>query len=326
MTIDNFSPRSNVLASELIKEDRDAKVLLIEDSELDLHILLELITDFARVCAAMSGEKALKILEEESYDLILMDIMLPDMSGFDLLERFQNMLSLKETPVIIISALNDPFSEEKGLKLGAVDFVSKPFHPAIIRARVQNQISLSRTTKELRKANEKLALLAAIDPLTELFNRRQFIQLVTEKLEPATFAVEHGCCFLMLDLDYFKQINDNYGHNAGDVTLRTLSKVWADTLRPGDIIGRIGGEEFAVFLADTGFESGQMIAERLRQVTTRTKVSVDQQTISVTCSIGMVHCAQAGTEYAQLYQRADQALYAAKALGRNTVKSIQLTL
>lgn len=303
---------------------RDARVLVIEDSEFDLNILLELITDYVEVRAVMSGQEAMRILKEDSFDLILLDILLPDTSGFDLLQEFRTLPSLAETPVIIISALSDPTSEEKGLKLGAADFISKPFHPAIIHARVQNQISLSQATRELRKANEKLALLAAIDPLTNLFNRRQFISLVSDRLEADALQTNPECCFMMLDLDHFKLINDAHGHDAGDIVLRVISKAWNDTLRPGDILGRVGGEEFAVFLPNTSLENGLMVAERLRKIAAKTPVVIEQKKISVTSSIGMIYCAIPTAEYSQLYKLADHTLYDAKAFGRNCIKYTQL--
>jgi len=301
-----------------------SKILIIEDSALDISILTELLSGIASIQYAETGKKALSFFPENDFDLILVDIMLPDMTGFDLLEKFAKISSLQETPIIIISALSDPLSEEKGLNLGAVDFISKPFHPASVRVRVKNQIALSHATKELRKANEKLSLLAAIDPLTDVFNRRQFEILITQSLDDnETQGME--CCYLMLDFDHFKNTNDTYGHDIGDKVLRSVAKSWNKSLRPGDILGRLGGEEFEVFLPQSSFDQGKMVAERLRQVASKTAIFADGIQVPITASIGLIYTEKTHLSLTTMRKEADDLLYQAKHAGRNCVRSCELT-
>lgn len=306
------------------QEGRSSKILIIEDSALDISILTELLCEIASIQYAETGKEALSFFPENDFDLILVDIMLPDMTGFEVLEKFAKISSLQETPIIIISALSDPLSEEKGLNLGAVDFISKPFHPASVRVRVKNQIALSRATTELRKANEKLSLLAAIDPLTDVFNRRQFEILIRQNLEDNQ-AQEMECCYLMLDFDHFKNINDQYGHEIGDKVLRSVAKSWNESLRPGDILGRLGGEEFEVFLPHSSFEQGQMVADRLRQTASNTTIFAKDKQVEISASIGLIYAKNTHLSLAKMRKAADDLLYKAKHAGRNCVQSCELT-
>lgn len=296
---------------------RNAKILIVEDAAFDVDILRDAIEDMATITVAGTAAEALDLIARTEFDVILLDVLLPDTNGFELCRRLTGEAGSRDTPIIFISCLDDSRSEETGLSIGAADYITKPFVPKVVRARVRNQVALARATRELRQANDRLALLAATDPLTGLFNRRQFDQLL------AAWA-DHGdrgdACFLMLDLDLFKDINDLHGHDAGDEVLAAVAKAWAERLRPHDILARLGGEEFAALLPDTPCDQGRTIAERLRLATAETVICVAGQTLPITTSIGIA-CCPAGTnaDPHRLRRRADQALYAAKRQGRNRV-------
>lgn len=297
---------------------RTAKVLLVEDSAFDENILRHAIGDMANITVVTSGKATLEALSTGDFDVLLLDIMLPDMDGFELCRQIKERQDSEFLPIIFITSLDDCGSEEHGLKLGAADYISKPIVPSVVNVRVRNHVAFARTNRELRKVNEKLSLLAATDPLTGVFNRRQFESLATEKSKQAAENNEN-CCFLMLDLDHFKAVNDNRGHAAGDAVLRAVAKVWGEALRPWDILGRVGGEEFSVLLPNTTFEQGLRIAERLCHLTAQMDVSIDGETFNITASIGLAHTVAGKRSWTELSQEADLALYDAKNGGRNCV-------
>jgi len=302
-----------------VEDFRNAKILVAEDSPLDIGILSDALDGMAMLTVTTTAEEALAKAESGVFDLILLDIMIPDMGGFELCRKIKANKRLKDIPVIFITSLDSTESEEKGLGLGAADYITKPFAPDVVRVRVQNQIALARTTRELRKTNEKLALLAVTDPLTGVFNRRQFENLTQGWLTHQNNQ-DAQSCLLMLDLDYFKAVNDQYGHGAGDAVLRGVTKTWSDTLRSGDVIGRVGGEEFAIFLPSTSKEQAEIIANRLCERTRDTAISFSGQYLSVSVSIGLAICSKGHPPYVKLMELADQALYTAKDNGRDRVE------
>lgn len=298
---------------------RNANILVAEDSLFDISILRDAIEDIANLTVTTTAEEALALAETMDFDLILLDIMIPDMGGFELCERIKANKRIQDTPVIFITSLDANESEQKGLALGAADYITKPFAPDVVRVRVQNQVDLARNTRELRKMNEKLALLSVTDPLTGVFNRRQFENLTQNWL---IFPDNQSAlsCLLMLDLDHFKAVNDERGHGAGDAVLTAVAKTWSDTLRPGDVLGRVGGEEFAIFLPNASLEQGQLVAQRLCDRTRATTISVSRSTFNVSVSIGLAVCENGHPPYADLMELADRALYAAKENGRDRVE------
>lgn len=300
-------------------ENRPSKVLIVDDSPGDIRILANLLAGMATMMFATTGEEALAKAAEEDFDVILLDIMLPDMDGFEVFRRLNARSVGGPTPVIFVTVLDDEASEETGLLLGALDYVSKPYVPAIVRARVRNHIELSRTTKALRAANEQLARLAALDPLTSVFNRRQFGAVVRQEIQRA-YRKPTPLSLLLIDIDHFKTVNDRFGHAAGDAALVAATGAWQAELRAHDVLGRLGGEEFGVLLPDTDAEQARRVAARLLDVTRSLRFErPGGGQFGVTASIGIAagcDCSD-GLDYDRLMACADSALYEAKNLGRD---------
>jgi diguanylate cyclase (GGDEF)-like protein len=242
------------------------------------------------------------------------------MTGFDVCQKIAGVFPPGESSIIFVTALHDAQSEEHGLLLGAMDYILKPFSPPAVRARVRNHLALSRTTRELRRANEKLQQLAALDYLTGTFNRGHFEMLVTRELERAERSGQPGA-LLIIDLDHFKRINDTHGHAAGDQVLVAVTDAWSRELRACDVLGRIGGEEFAVFLPETGSAEAAAIAGRLLQRTRDVIIHGEgNQILRVTASIGGTWPEDGPIDLKAMMKTADRLLYQAKQAGRDRVE------
>jgi diguanylate cyclase (GGDEF)-like protein len=293
------------------------RVLVVDDSPVDICMLGSLLKDMASVSFAQSGQQALVQAATEPFDAILLDVVLDDMDGFELCQRIKALPLHGLTPIIFVTRLTDHDSEQRGLSLGALDFICKPFAPALVQARVRNYINLGRTQRALKEANCELSRLAVMDPLTGLTNRRYLDTAAETELRRAD---RQGTpvSVLVLDLDHFKAINDTYGHGVGDTVLTAAAQVWRRTLRSEDILCRVGGEEFVALLPGTDVAQAQRLAERLLAVTRRQRINVDDQDIRVTTSIGIAaRPAGSALPIADLLLIADAALYAAKHGGRD---------
>ena len=295
-------------------------ILIVEDSASDIQILAELLSGLGSISFAMTGADALAKLRDSQFDVILLDVMLPDMTGFDVCQRIAADLNPGESSVIFVTALHDAQSEEHGLLLGAMDYITKPFSPPAVRARVRNHLTLSRTTRDLRRAHERLQQLAALDYLTGTFNRGHFEMLVNRELERAERSGLTGA-LLLIDLDHFKRINDTHGHAAGDQVLISVADAWLRELRACDILGRVGGEEFAVFLPETGGTEATNIAARLLQRTRDLPIGWEgRQTLRVTASIGGTWPLDCALDLKAMMKAADRLLYRAKQAGRDRIE------
>ncbi len=299
---------------------RGTDILIVEDSALDIQILAELLSGLGSVSFAMTGAEAKAKLGEYSYDVVLMDVMLPDMNGFDICREVAGALRPGETSVIFVTALNEGVWEEQGLMLGALDYIVKPFSPTSVRARVRNHLTLARTTRELRQAKEKLERMAALDHLTGIFNRGHFEMLTGRELERAERG-HHPGALLLIDLDHFKRINDTHGHAAGDQVLVAVTETWGRELRGCDILGRVGGEEFALFLPETNGAEAEGVAQRLLRQTRALSIPCEGEVIlKVTASVGGVWFHGGIADFKALMRVADRMLYQAKEAGRDRIE------
>ncbi len=301
------------------------KILIVDDERQNLEILYNILKsadDYAssgqteyRVTVAKSGRAALEKIEADKPDLILLDVLMPGMNGFETLAELNRNDDTRHIPVIFITGLDSVADEEKGLQMGAVDYITKPFHKAIIKARIKTHL---RIVGQMRIIEQ----LSLIDPLTGIPNRRSFDnQLASEWARAAR--VDSVLSLLMLDIDHFKRFNDLYGHQQGDVVLKTVANAVRNTARrPGDFVVRWGGEEFAVLLTGTGMEGALVVAEEIRsniELTTVPGISRTER-LGVTISIGVSSATpSAGITVTEFVQQADKALYMAKARGRNRV-------
>jgi diguanylate cyclase (GGDEF)-like protein len=223
----------------------------------------------------------------------------------------------QDVPVIFVTGLAETTDETRGLEVGAIDYITKPFVPAIVRMRVRNHLALRRVTNELHVLNAELLRLARTDPLTGVSNRRHFLELLTEEVSRGR-RYRRPAALFMLDLDHFKRLNDGYGHDIGDRALVETARTVRRTLRTHDLFGRMGGEEFAGFLPETDFAEAVLVCERLRELIAAVDLQVSPPT-QLTASIGVIAFDPDTDTVDSAIKRADQAMYAAKQGGRNRV-------
>jgi len=216
-------------------------LLIVDDEKQNRALLTELLQDEYRIVLAKDGRQALDRAREHSPDLILLDVLMPEMDGYAVIRALKNGDQTRAIPVIFITALDSVGDEERGLELGAVDYISKPFNPAIVRVRIRNHLQ----SVQQRRLLEQLAML---DSLTGIPNRRRFSEVYEQEWRRC-MRDDVPLSLIVVDVDHFKAFNDNYGHAAGDEVLRRIASSLQTSLRrPGDFVARYGGEEFVMLL------------------------------------------------------------------------------
>ncbi len=295
-------------------------ILAVDDTETNIDILVELLGDKYEVMVALDGESALEITEEEKIDLILLDIMMPEMDGFEVCNRLKSNEKTKNIPIIFLTAKTDEDSIEKAYEIGGIDYVTKPFKPKELLARVNRELAMQKMIKDLKNSQDELRTLAATDPMTKLYNRRYFAQISAEFLELAK-RNNQELSVIMLDIDKFKRINDTYGHKVGDDVIIALSKILVELKRKSDIACRFGGEEFVLLLPNTAIDGAEILAQKIRETVQNRSVKVeDDKELNFTISLGVsLVNVQNETNIEVSLKKADDALYKAKESGRNRV-------
>ncbi|MDR1727739.1 MAG: diguanylate cyclase [Acidobacteriota bacterium] len=310
----------------------DAKntVLLVDDESANLLSLNKLLAPDYAVFMAKSGEQALQLVSANKPDIILLDVLMPEMDGFETLARLKADPETKEIPVIIVTGITNESDEITGFALGAADYVKKPFKGEVIRARVSTQVQLLRQMR----MNETLI---RTDLLTSIPNRRRFNEHLAMEWRRAV-RERTPISLLMMDVDQFKVYNDTWGHPQGDILLKTVAAVFSSSInRPSDLVARLGGEEFAVLLPNTELEGARMIAETIRRNVEAVRIPAMHACLtegkdaggeedsgraltSTTISIGVTCTIPEVTDMiADFIARADANLYIAKESGRNQV-------
>ncbi|MCL2797616.1 MAG: diguanylate cyclase [Firmicutes bacterium] len=293
---------------------KEYTVLIADDDESSLVILSGILSPRYHILTASGGAQALQAAREHSPDLILLDVVMPKMDGFEVLRMLQESDATNKIPVIFITGLSDPDSEEKGLSLGAVDYIIKPFNQAVVKARVNTQIKLLGHMRVIEQ-------IGLIDPLTNIANRRGFEERFGEEWFRAR---REGLplSLLMLDLDWFKEYNDAFGHPQGDLALAAVAQTLSEELkRSSDFAARWGGEEFIALLPNLDQKGAWEVANRLRTKVAALAIPGDNGIeTSITLSIG-VHTVVPTTDISigDSIKKADKALYKAKETGRNKV-------
>ncbi|WNB75475.1 diguanylate cyclase [Methylomonas koyamae] len=292
-------------------------ILIVDDTPTNIQVLAEnLIRDY-RIKVAASGAAALEaIAAQGAPDLILLDVMMPEMDGYEVCRHLKANPQTSSIPVIFVTALNDASDEERGLNLGALDYITKPFYLPVVKARIRNHI-------RLKQATDMLEAMAWIDALTGIPNRRRFDQTLDSEWKRAQ-RNQTPLAAILADIDYFKAYNDRNGHGAGDECLkRVAGHMAAAASRPGDLAARYGGEEFVILLPETDTAGALSIAEQLRANIEAQHIPHRNSTVSdsITVSLGAAALVpQPGQASTELLDAADQQLYSAKGAGRNCAR------
>jgi two-component system, cell cycle response regulator len=259
---------------------------------------------------------ALARCTEHAPDLVLLDYHMPQMNGVEFLGKFRAIAHLKDIPIVMITGEENKDALYKALEAGANDFLRKPVDDIELVTRARNLLELRAKQIDLAAANQQLYFLATTDQLTNLKNRRYFIEQLELEVERSC-RYGRQCAVAILDADKFKSINDTYGHDIGDKVLQALSQMLLDELRNVDLVGRIGGEEFAILFPETGKEAALDVCQRLLVRIRGARVTAEAKEINFTVSMGISEVVLAGDEADAVLKRADQALYRAKQGGRD---------
>jgi len=289
-------------------------ILIVDDEVSNIIILSDILDEDYDVMVLRDGRDVVDTVESDMPDLILLDIVMPEMDGYEVIKALKSSKLTKDVPVIFITGLDDIEAEEKGLELGAADYISKPFHAPIVKLRVNNQIKILDQVHTILR-------LSMHDQLTGLPNRRNFESRMSYEWGRAN-REKTPLSLLMIDVDNFKKYNDSFGHQQGDVALISVVNSFGQALkRPGDFAVRWGGEEFIVLLPNTNLNGAVDVAEQIRSGVEATEIPGENNlSKKVTVSIG-VHTLTHDQDVTidELISSADTALYEAKNAGRNRV-------
>jgi diguanylate cyclase (GGDEF)-like protein len=295
-------------------------ILIVDDERININILNTLLKTDYKLMAATSGEQAIKAAISGQPDLILLDILMPGMDGHQVCRKLKSDPATRSIPIIFITAMGDAENEAMGFALGAVDYIPKPFNNAVVMARVGVHL-------RLKRQNDMLENLASMDALTEVPNRRAFDQARTvewRRCQRDNLPVS----IIMIDIDQFKQYNDNYGHGAGDECLSRIAKTISSCIhRPGDMLARYGGEEFAAIMTGTNSEGALQMAQQFHTVIAELAIPHEHSTVSpyVTISIGVATTTRTDeVTFEALSEAADRMLYQAKESGRSMTRAIEI--
>ncbi|MDP2369065.1 diguanylate cyclase domain-containing protein [Rhodoferax sp.] len=300
-------------------EDRP-RILIVDDERINIDLLNALLKSDYKIMVATNGEQAIKAAATGKPELILLDIVMPGIDGYEVCRRLKSMPATQNIPIIFITAMGDVENETMGFALGAVDYIAKPFSSSVVKARVGVHMKLKRN-------GDLLENLASMDTLTEVPNRRAFDQA---RAQEWSRSLRDGLpiSFAMIDVDKFKQFNDNYGHGAGDECLVRIARAINGCVqRPGDFLARYGGEEFAAILINTQADGALRMAQRFHEAVAALRIPHAYSTAAphVTISVGLATAiATADITPEMLSQAADKMLYLAKDAGRSTTKGTQL--
>jgi diguanylate cyclase (GGDEF)-like protein len=304
----------------------DYRILVVDDVKDNVAVLSDWLGRKGyQVEAASTGEQALRCVQESPPDLILLDVLMPDLDGIEVAKRLRAAKELRRVPIILLTARRSSADKVRGLRAGADDYITKPFDFEEVDARISAMLekrdlyqALERANSRLKETNEKLKRTLVTDEKTGLFNYRHFCDRAEEEFKRAR-RYESDLTCLMLDLDHFKRVNDTLGHLKGDRVLRNLGRVLRQGARETDFVARYGGEEFAVLCPHTDATQAVAVAERVRRAVEEHTFDLDGASVRLTVSVGGATWPRGRSirSATGLIEAADAALYEAKRLGRN---------
>ncbi len=303
-----------------------SSVLIIDDSvsvREQIIRTLESFSLFTRYYEAEDGLEGFKKLLSSSVDIILCDLEMPRIDGFKFLSMLKARPDLQDIPVIILTGMNDRERKIKGLEQGASDYITKPFDHEELVARVKVHLKIKKLQDELKRSNELLLELSNTDHLTGLFNRRYMMEALDKEVQ-RSIRKGGNLSLILLDIDHFKQVNDNFGHLQGDAVLQKVALQLQSELRGYDCAARYGGEEFVAILPDSTLKEAVFVADRIRLAVQVTKFSEPLSKLSLTVSLGVAcFSPERSPTVDRFIKQADDALYLAKANGRNRVEFLE---
>ncbi|RMD99471.1 MAG: diguanylate cyclase [Calditrichaeota bacterium] len=307
---------------------RTGRILVVDDVPANVQLLTTYLKAVGyQVIPARDGEETLALIRDSKPDLILLDVMMPKINGYEVCKRIKSDEATQYIPVIMVTALNDIEDKIKGQEAGADDFISKPFNKLELLTRVKSLLrikylhdQLAEKIAELEIAKERLRQLAITDGLTGLYNHRYFKEFLMRELDRAR---RHrlNVSIVMIDIDHFKHYNDTHGHQAGDELLAQIARLFKDNIRKIDLAARYGGEEFVLILLETNKQSASVVAEKIRHLVEAFPFAHEQtQPMGrITVSMGVASFPQDASDFDNLVRTADRRLYLAKQRGRNQV-------
>ncbi len=300
----------------------ETTILVIEDQEtMRSAIVNTLRQNSLATCLHEAGDgiEGLKIMLGTTMDLVVCDVDMPRLDGFRFLALVRARDELRDIPVILLTGKDDLTSKVRGLEEGASDYITKPFDNAELVARVRIHLRLKSLQDELREANSRLREMSYTDHLTGLYNRRYLMELLDREFSRSR-RTSHGLSLIILDVDNFKEINDQFGHGGGDTVLQDVAALFRNELRDYDTAVRFGGDEFVAVLPDTSSHTAVMVAERIRTALGGHRFHGKLRSLRVTGSLGVaLYPGITEESVGGLIREADTALYRAKSQGRNRV-------
>lgn len=289
--------------------DKRKTVLIVDDTETNIDILLEILDDEYDILVSLDGESALEIVQEEKIDLILLDIMMPGMDGYEVCTVLKSQSETMDIPVVFITAKIDEDSIERAYDCGGIDYITKPFKPRELTARVKTQMKL----KDLM---DHLEFIASYDAMTGIYNRRKFFELAEKQFKENP----KNLYAVMIDIDKFKDVNDKYGHPVGDKVIKSVTDIVSKNILESSIFGRIGGEEFAIVCHADEQKLILKCLEKIRLLVADYATYTDEgDVVKCTISEGFSKHRVGIKTLDNLLKEADIALYEAKGTGRNRV-------
>jgi len=297
-------------------------LLIVDDIETNIDILNDILSYEYDILVALDGKSAIELANEELPDLILLDIMMPDMDGYEVCKILKSNQKTAYIPIIFNTARTDENSIERAYDVGGVDYVHKPYKPKELKARINIQLKMNQLVRDLKQSKRQLARLASKDPLTQLFNRRYF-KAYSKNIITHAKKVDTSVGIVMFDIDDFKVVNDTYGHSVGDIVLVSLAKLLRGLADSKDILCRYGGEEFIILLPNRELDVVKEFAFKLKDEISTMRIAHNEMDLHITASIGvsMVDI-ESEDRIEGAIDRADEASYIVKNSGKNGVEVV----